>query len=151
MSTLLVNSPTGTQELVEVGAGGGYFDTTRVLWDERVDGTLPAITLGGMVRVGGELVFDQVRMDEHIAASKPAVPQQVTMRQARLALLAAGKLDTVSAAIASLPSPDKEEAQIEWEYSQTVERGRRFVAMLAPALGLDSAALDQLFITAATL
>jgi hypothetical protein len=81
----------------------------------------------------------------------PAVPGSVTMRQARLALLGIGKLATVTTAINSLPSPHKEAAQIEWEYSGTVERHRPFVAMLAPALGLDDAALDALFTAAAKL
>lgn len=79
------------------------------------------------------------------------VPQSVTMRQARLALLAIGKLTAVAVAINSLPSPHKEAAQIEWEYSATVERHRPFVAMLAPALGLSDAALDALFTAAAKL
>ena len=42
-----------------------------------------------------------------------AVPQTVTMRQARLALLGAGLLAGVDAAIASLPEPDKSAAIIE--------------------------------------
>ena len=81
----------------------------------------------------------------------PAVPSSVTMRQARLALLAAGKLAAVAPAIAAMPSPAKEQAQIEWEYSITVERQRPFVLALGPALGLDAAALDALFIAAAKL
>lgn len=79
------------------------------------------------------------------------VPAAVTMRQARLALLAAGKLASVEAAINSLPSPAKEAAHIEWEYSQEVQRHNGFVAQLAPALGLDDQALDDLFTHAATL
>jgi hypothetical protein len=73
------------------------------------------------------------------------------MRQARLALLSAGKLDDVDAAIAALPSPDKEAAQISWEYSTEVRRDSDLVAQLAPGLGLDDAALDALFTQAATL
>jgi hypothetical protein len=79
------------------------------------------------------------------------IPQSVTMRQARLALLAAGKLASVTAAINALPSPQKEAAQIEWEYSQTVERNRGFVLLLGAALGLTDAQLDGLFLTAAGL
>lgn len=79
------------------------------------------------------------------------VPQSVTMRQARLALLQAGLLAQVDTAIDALPEPDKSAARIEWEYSQEVHRDRPFVAMLAPALGLDDEALDALFIHAATL
>ena len=56
---LLVNAPYGTQELIEIGEGGGYFDQSRVVWDERVDGDLPSITLGGMKRVGDSLEFDE--------------------------------------------------------------------------------------------
>jgi hypothetical protein len=69
MIKLLVNTPTGCQEVIEVGNGGGYFDPSRVLWDERVDGPLPEITLGGMVRNGAALEFSQARMAEHTAAS----------------------------------------------------------------------------------
>ena len=80
-----------------------------------------------------------------------AVPASVTMRQARLALLGAGKLASVTAAINTLPSPQKEAAQIEWEYSQTVERNRGLVLLLSAALGLTDAQLDALFVTAAGL
>ena len=73
------------------------------------------------------------------------VPQAVTMRQARLALLAAGKLGAIAAAISALPSPQKEAAAIEWEYSQEVQRHNGFVSLLAPVLGMDAAALDDLF------
>lgn len=79
------------------------------------------------------------------------VPQEVTMRQARLALLAVGKLVAVNAAINALPDPQKTAAIIEWEYSSTVRRDSQFVALLGPALGLDAAGLDALFIAAAKL
>lgn len=76
------------------------------------------------------------------------VPSIVTMRQARLALLAINKLAQVEATIASLPSPQKETASIEWEYSNEVQRHNGFVSLLAPALGLSEQDLDQLFISA---
>lgn len=69
------------------------------------------------------------------------VPQQVTMRQARLALLGAGLLDTVQAGVSAMPQT----AQIEWEFAATVERTSPLVATLAAALGLDDVALDALF------
>jgi len=50
MIKLLVEAPTGQQEVIEITASGSYFDPDRVLWDERTDGPLPEITLGGMVR-----------------------------------------------------------------------------------------------------
>ena len=77
------------------------------------------------------------------------VPQSVTMRQARLALLEAGRLQAVGAAIAALPSPQREAAQIEWEYAANVERASPFLQGLASALSMDENELDQLFILAA--
>lgn len=79
------------------------------------------------------------------------VPQVVTMRQARLALLEAGKLTDVQPAIDAMPSPQKEQAAIEWEFSSVVERNRPLVQTLGPALSLTDADLDALFIRAATL
>ena len=73
------------------------------------------------------------------------------MRQARLALLAAGKLAAVNAAINALPDPPKTAALIEWEYSNAVRRDSQFVALLGPALGLDAAGLDALFVSASKL
>ena len=81
----------------------------------------------------------------------PVVPSAVTMRQARLALLGAGLLDDVEAAIAALPSPQKEAAKIEWEYAQEVQRHNGFVSVLAPMLGLTAEQTDALFIGAANL
>ena len=78
----------------------------------------------------------------------PVVPPSVTMRQARLALLGAGLLDDVDAAINALPSPQKEAARIEWEYSQEVQRHNGFVSVLAPLLGLTEAQTDALFLVA---
>ena len=82
---------------------------------------------------------------------KTPVPPEVTMRQARLALLAAGKLAGVDAAIASMPEPQKTAAQIEWEYGNALQRSNPFVAQLGAALGLDDAAIDAMFVEAAKL
>lgn len=75
----------------------------------------------------------------------PQVPTAVTMRQARLALFQAGKLSAVDAAIDALPSPQKEAARIEWDYSSMVERDRPLVQQLGQALSLD---IDTLFLAA---
>lgn len=91
---------------------------------------------------------------EHYSAPPeppPVIPSSVTMRQARLALLATGKLAAVDAAIAGMDSPQKEAAQIEWEYAAIVERQSPLIAALAPALELDAAGVDALFSAAAAL
>jgi hypothetical protein len=67
MTKLLVNAPTGQQEIIEIGEGGGYFDSTRVLWDERDDGPLPSITPNSMKRVGNELVVDSDLLAKELA------------------------------------------------------------------------------------
>ena len=79
------------------------------------------------------------------------VPKEVTMRQARLALLGVGKLAGVDAAIASMPEPQKTAASIEWEYSNALQRSNPFVAQLGAALGLDESGIDALFVAAAKL
>lgn len=79
------------------------------------------------------------------------IPLAVTMRQARLALLGAGKLDQVVTAIAALPEPTRTAAQVEWEYSNEVQRHNGIVSQLGPALGLTDAQIDGLFMAAAAL
>lgn len=69
----------------------------------------------------------------------------ISPRQARLALLNAGLLSQVSTAIASLESPAKEIAEVEWEYATSIERGSEWINQLGTALGLDSAGIDELF------
>lgn len=81
----------------------------------------------------------------------PVIPQSVTMRQARLALLQVNKLHLIQPIIDSLPSPQKEEAQITWEYSQEVQRNNGLVSQLAPALGMTEQDIDDLFTIASGL
>ena len=85
------------------------------------------------------------------APSPPGPPTVVTMRQARQALLLAGKLEAVQQAIAALPEPARKAAQIDWEFAAEVQRDWPLVQALAPALGLTEADLDALFIAAAAL
>jgi hypothetical protein len=105
-----------------------------------------------MLPVGSVPISDeaaQAILDAIQAA--PSIPEVVTMRQARLALLSAGLLVEVEAAIDALVSPQKDAARIQWEYAQEVRRADPLVQMLAPALDLSDAELDALFTTAAGL
>ena len=85
------------------------------------------------------------------ALQPKAVPAEITMRQARLALLGAGKLAAVDTAINAMDEPAKSAAKIEWEYSNTVQRHNGFVTALGPALGLTDAQIDALFLAAQAL
>lgn len=84
-------------------------------------------------------------------APPPTIPQSVTMRQARLALMGAGKLATINAAIAGMAGVQGEAARIEWEFSSEVKRNQPLVMSMGQALGLTAAQLDALFIAAAAL
>ena len=104
------------------------------------------------VHAGDCLPGDTEATPEEIAAFlAPPVPQSVTMRQARIALLRAGLLDKVDAAIAALPAPDGDEARITWGYASEIRRDGPLIGQLAPGLGLTDQVIDGLFIEAATL
>ena len=77
----------------------------------------------------------------------PVIPSIVSMRQARLALLQAGLLSTVNAAIGAGGDADK----IEWEYAADVDRNSPLVQNMKAGLSLSDADLDNLFILASSL
>lgn len=78
-------------------------------------------------------------------------PLSITRRQARLALLHAGKLAAVEAAIAAIADPVQQmAAQIEYE-NATWERANAWIDQLGAQIGLSPSDIDQLFITAAGL
>jgi len=75
----------------------------------------------------------------------PVVIPDISMRQARLALLADGLLDGIEAAM-STP-----EYKIWWEYSTVVERNNPLVEQVLATLGKSNAEIDQMFIGASQL
>lgn len=86
------------------------------------------------------------------AARRAAIPAQITMRQARLALLRSGKLDDAEAAINGIPDATlRRAAQIEWEYAQGIERNSPLVQQVARALQINDQQLDDLFSLAGSL
>lgn len=73
------------------------------------------------------------------------VPAEVPQWQARRALLAAGLLTAVEAAVAAA----SQDIQITWEYAPNIVRNSPFVTSMAAALGLTDAQLNDLFRAAA--
>lgn len=147
MPKLLVNQPSGKQEIIEIAPTGAYFDHSRVVWDERTDGTLPAVTLGKMQRNGGQLVTLEDYLPEHAeAVYQESVPREITMRQAVLALREADYLAAVETWVTTLDG----ELEIYWKRSQTVRRDHAFVESARVELGLTQQQMDGLFILAAT-
>ena len=96
--------------------------------------------------IGGKLV-----PPEPVVPAPPSAPRVVTMRQARLALLQAGKLTAVNQTLAALTGVQGEAARIEWEFAASVDRGSELVTMLSAALSLSDDDLEALFTTAAAL
>ncbi|MEN6304152.1 MAG: hypothetical protein ABFD96_15580 [Armatimonadia bacterium] len=99
-------------------------------------------------------VIDQAGYEAALAGEMTARRAKlvVTMRQARRALLDAGLLDQVDAAIAAIAdATERRQAEIDWEYATTVERLWPWVQTLGAALELSEAQLDALFEQAATL
>lgn len=78
----------------------------------------------------------------------PPVPESITPRKARLALLEIGLLDQVTVAVQALPEPDRSKVLLEWEYALEIRRDDPWVISLGAALGLTEKDLDKLFIHA---
>ena len=99
---------------------------------------------------------DYARIQQLVAAGEltiaPYVPPpappvtQVTMRQARLALLAADLLDDVDAMVLQADRVVK----IDWEYATVVDRSSPLVIAIGSQLGLTDAEIDALFQDAST-
>lgn len=82
----------------------------------------------------------------------PAVPQVVTRRQARQALLLAGRLQDVQPAIDAIADPlQRGMVQIEWDDSLEFHRTRPTLLALAQSIGMTDADLDAMFIQAGQL
>jgi len=81
----------------------------------------------------------------------PRVPMKVTPRQARLALLEAGLLDTVESILKAMPEEVRRAAWIEWEFASEIDRINPLFFILVQQLGLTEEDIDNLFIKAAIL
>ena len=81
------------------------------------------------------------------ATLPPPVPARIAARQARLVLLAAGKLNDAEAAVAAADQATR----IEWEFATELHRSSERLIALAASIGINSATLDQMFIDGAKL
>lgn len=103
--------------------------------------------------LGTDLTEHETLLSEWVASYVPPppepvqVPQVITIRQAKLALLAAGLLDDVDAAVATADRA----TQIEWEYATEVHRSWPTISAVATVAGLTSEQVDNLFIAASNL
>lgn len=145
MAKLLIDSPSGEQKVIEIDDSGSYFDPARVLWDTRLRGEMPIVTLGKMQLVGNNLITLDDYLPAHEAViNKVDIPVFVTRRQARLALLDASLLSTINAFISEQP----EAVQIFWNDSTEIYRQHPLVLSIGAELNLTAQQLDDLFILA---
>lgn len=95
----------------------------------------------GVVHTVAEQIAAAIEADR-----KSKVPQVVSMRQARLALLEAALLDDITTAITKLGQA----AAIEWEYATEVRRDSPLIALVAANNSMQETDIDNLFILAAS-
>ena len=118
----------------------GFYHPSIGYWQTNSEPSEEVITTypEGTIEVGLPPTLNHRYIDGNWVEVQPQVfiPKIVTMSRARLALLQQGLLSQVQAAIDSLPSPQKEAAQIEWDYSSEVHRNKPFVQSLGATLEL---------------
>lgn len=102
----------------------------------------------GEVLSGPQLTVTAAGLTRTWTVIPAPVPQRVTMRQARLALLAAGLLNDVKMAVAAVDDP---EIEIEWEYATEIQREAGLVGRIADHLKLSGSRIDDLFRAASRL
>lgn len=127
-----------------------YVEASQPAFDpmtQRVEAALPVVG-NQYTKAWAVVALDAATIAARYAAT---IPASVSMRQARLALLGAGLLSGVNAAIAAIPGAQGDAARIEWEYAQEVRRDSPLIALLMPSLGLTSEQVDAMFVAAAGL
>jgi hypothetical protein len=73
------------------------------------------------------------------------VPEAVTARQARLAMLNAGLLAIVEKAVDEMTGVEGDAVRIEWDYATEIRRRSNLMSAIATALSLTETAVDDLF------
>jgi hypothetical protein len=97
-------------------------------------------------------ITSEIETVEEVVQAKATVPQTVTPRQIRIALVMSGiSLSTIEAMIDNLPEPDRSITKITWEYSVEFQRNNPLLNAIAPIFGFTQQQIDELFQLASTL
>lgn len=81
----------------------------------------------------------------------PPCPDEISMGQAKEALLRMGLLDTVNQVLAGLPGEEGEIARIQWEYRSVVRRDWPMIEQVRLVMGWSIEQVDAVFVMGATL
>jgi hypothetical protein len=124
---------------------------TREEIEAQIRAQNPDTTLDGETRLGAGHPEYEALVERWVNAAMeqqiPAVPQAVTPRQIRLALIGYGiPLAQIDAAING-----NEAAKVEWDFALEIRRDHALLNAFAAALGLTSGQVDDLFRLADTL
>lgn len=138
--------------MTEIGfyhASWGYWQTIGEPSDEIID-TYPEGTIVCDLKPGPDYVLIDGEWSYVEPEPIPVPLEPVTRRQLRLTLVRNGiAVSAVEALIAGLPdSLQKEEAQIEWADAQTFERNHPTLLLIASALDLAPARVDEMWLEA---
>jgi hypothetical protein len=123
--------------------------TNIIDWDGVADYPLPSIPIqfSGASGIGWHWDGTSAVDPNAPVLSGPVVPQSVSPRQARLALVQVGLYPQVQQAIAAADQA----TQVWWEFASTIDRQNPLLLTMATQLGLDAARLDGLFTLASQL
>lgn len=107
----------------------------------------------GILSIFGDALVDETSLDAAVASHDPTeIPSTLTPRQLRLCLFNRGIAEEdVVAAINTLESPTKEQANIGWEYALEFQREDTNLNTIANILGLTEADIDQIFLEGQTI
>lgn len=100
----------------------------------------------------GDSVNEEGFVSPAVEPEQLKIPYQVTMRQARLALLKRNLLDTIERTILDIDDEElRKEILIEWEYALDVRRDWPALNIIVNLLEWESSFIDELFIQASKL
>lgn len=98
MPKLLVIKPDGSRDIISIDESGSYYDPSKVVWDERIDGKMRDDACVNMVKVKGKLVVDEALVAEaaakKLAHDKAAAIHEIDGSADDLVTAVIGRRDT---------------------------------------------------------
>ena len=139
MNRVCIDKTTG--KVIEMQSGG-YDESDAVVTAARLDTLRQNAINAGYKDADIEVKWVSAEEYAALVAALPAQPvTRLTMRQARLQMLAMGVLSQVEAAV----SQAGDAAKIEWEYAQTVERDYPLFLAIKGMLGFSDEQEETFF------